>query len=180
MHVRDLKGMRYLARLLAHPGQEFHVLDLVAAESPAHPSADSSSAGVISRTALGDAGEMLDDRAKSASEDASPRSKLTLSRHAHSATPIGRRRPHSNVTSSAGSCHALSASAVATEEPGQPPNVLELPSPGQPHAIANIARHDRELGAHLDSATRTGTYCAYAPDTPSATSWPQRVPTPAA
>ena len=64
LHVRDLKGMRYLARLLAHPGQEFHVLDLVAAESPAHPSADSSSAGVISRTALGDAGEMLDDRAE--------------------------------------------------------------------------------------------------------------------
>ena len=65
LHVRDLKGMRYLARLLAHPGREFHVLDLVAAENPAHPSADSP-AGVISRAALGDAGEMLDDRAKSA------------------------------------------------------------------------------------------------------------------
>ena len=31
--VRDLKGMRYLARLLAAPGREFHVLDLVAAET---------------------------------------------------------------------------------------------------------------------------------------------------
>ena len=30
MAVRDLKGLHYLARLLADPGREFHVLDLVA------------------------------------------------------------------------------------------------------------------------------------------------------
>jgi tetratricopeptide (TPR) repeat protein len=29
VRIRDLKGMRYLAQLLAHPGREFHVLDLV-------------------------------------------------------------------------------------------------------------------------------------------------------
>ena len=33
VRVRDLKGMRYLARLLADPGRELHVLDLVAAET---------------------------------------------------------------------------------------------------------------------------------------------------
>src|SRR5215216_599776 len=33
VRVRDLKGMRYLARLLADPGREYHVLDLVAAET---------------------------------------------------------------------------------------------------------------------------------------------------
>ena len=33
VHVRDLKGMRYLARLLADPGREYHVLDLVASET---------------------------------------------------------------------------------------------------------------------------------------------------
>ena len=33
VHMRDLKGMRYLARLLADPGREYHVLDLVAAET---------------------------------------------------------------------------------------------------------------------------------------------------
>ncbi len=30
VNLRDLKGLHYLARLLAHPGREFHVLDLVA------------------------------------------------------------------------------------------------------------------------------------------------------
>ena len=53
VRVRDLKGMRYLAQLLAHPGREFHVLDLVAAETG-------------QQTALGDAGEILDERAKTA------------------------------------------------------------------------------------------------------------------
>ena len=33
VRVRDLKGMHYLARLLADPGREYHVLDLVAAET---------------------------------------------------------------------------------------------------------------------------------------------------
>ncbi len=33
VRVRDLKGRRYLARLLADPGREYHVLDLVATES---------------------------------------------------------------------------------------------------------------------------------------------------
>ena len=45
--------MRYLAQLLGHPGREFHVLDLVAGETGR-------------QTALGDAGEMLDERAKTA------------------------------------------------------------------------------------------------------------------
>ena len=42
VHVRDLKGMRYLARLLADPGREFHVLDLVAAETGSGAPVDSS------------------------------------------------------------------------------------------------------------------------------------------
>ena len=35
--MRDLKGFRYLERLLADPGREFHVLDLVAVERGTFP-----------------------------------------------------------------------------------------------------------------------------------------------
>ena len=56
VRVRDLKGMHYLARLLAEPGREFHALDLVALES----------GGDVPFSVLGDAGEMLDPRAKEA------------------------------------------------------------------------------------------------------------------
>ena len=66
VRVRDLKGMRYLARLLAHPGQEFHVLNLVAAETGAAAQEESGQASGLSRTALSDAGAMLDEQAKNA------------------------------------------------------------------------------------------------------------------
>ena len=39
VRMRDLQGMRYLARLLADPGREFHVLDLAAAEADNRPQA---------------------------------------------------------------------------------------------------------------------------------------------
>ena len=66
VRVRDLKGMRYLARLLADPGREYHVLDLVAAEAGSVAQMDSSQAASVPRSALGDAGEILDERAKDA------------------------------------------------------------------------------------------------------------------
>ena len=65
VRVRDLKGIRYLARLLAEPGREFHVLALVAAESGQAAGRGSRAAG-LAHTAPGDAGEMLDARAKDA------------------------------------------------------------------------------------------------------------------
>ena len=57
-HVRNLKGMRYLARLLGDPGREIHVLDLAAAEAgnPVSGNEDAAAAHL----AFGDAGPMLD------------------------------------------------------------------------------------------------------------------------
>jgi hypothetical protein len=66
VRVRDLKGMRYLARLLADPGREYHVLDLVAAETGSGAQPDSSQAAGLPRSAFGDAGESLDAQAKDA------------------------------------------------------------------------------------------------------------------
>ena len=65
-HVRDLKGMRHVARLLAEPGREHHVLDLVAAETGCGAQGGSGQADNLRRSALGDAGEMIDARAKDA------------------------------------------------------------------------------------------------------------------
>ena len=66
VRVRDLKGMHYLARLLTDPGQEYHVLDLAAIETSGVSQADTSQASRLPRSALGDAGEMLDAQAKDA------------------------------------------------------------------------------------------------------------------
>ncbi|MGH9138217.1 MAG: hypothetical protein ACRD0G_14410, partial [Acidimicrobiales bacterium] len=62
-HVRDLKGLRYLETLLAHPGKEFHVLDLVARErgDPAERPAEK-----LNGTYGRDAGPLLDGTARDA------------------------------------------------------------------------------------------------------------------
>ncbi len=64
VQVRDRKGMHHLARLLTHPGREFHVLDLVAADQGNPLPSDGDAAGA--HLAFGDAGEMLDASARSA------------------------------------------------------------------------------------------------------------------
>jgi hypothetical protein len=66
VRVRDLKGTHYLARLLADPGREFHVLDLVAGETGSVAHIVSGQTARLPRSALGDAGELLDRRAKNA------------------------------------------------------------------------------------------------------------------
>ena len=40
LRLRDSKGLRYLAVLVAHPGQELHAIDLVAAGEQGGPVAD--------------------------------------------------------------------------------------------------------------------------------------------
>jgi len=68
--LKDIKGLRYIQHLLQHPGQDFHVFDIL--REPAAPDSigdATDKAGLlanptISVGGLGDAGEMLDARAK--------------------------------------------------------------------------------------------------------------------
>ena len=87
------------------------VLDLVAAETG-------------QRTSLGDASEILDERARPPTAAASPRSKTTSSRRAPSRTPGGRRRPTPSATSWSVSSPARSAWAVAIGGPRPRPSAL--------------------------------------------------------
>jgi tetratricopeptide (TPR) repeat protein len=159
VRVRDLKGMRYLAQLLAHPGRELHVLDLVAAETG-------------QQTALGDAGEMLDERAKAAYrrrlveieddieqahalEDAEREAQADaerdfLVRELARAIGLGGRHRRAASTSE----RARSAVTRAVRQ-----------------GIARIGEHHPELGEHLNHAVRTGTYCAYVPDPGGPAAW---------
>ena len=159
VRVRDLKGVRYLAELLAHPGREIHVLDLVAAETG-------------QRTTFGDAGEVLDERAKSAYrrrlaeieddiaqaralEDTEREAQADAEREflirelARAIGPGGRAR-----RAASDSERARSGVTRAVRQ-----------------GIARIGEHHPELGEHLDHAVRTGTYCAYVPDPGAPAAW---------
>ena len=71
VRLRDAKGMGHLARLLADPGREFHVVELEAANRQAGPAAlgppgRAGASELAVRPDLGDAGALLDTAGKAA------------------------------------------------------------------------------------------------------------------
>jgi hypothetical protein len=72
VRLKDTKGLRHLARLLAHPGREFHATDLEAAQGQAAqagsvgPWGRPEGGGLAVRPDQGDAGALLDATAKAA------------------------------------------------------------------------------------------------------------------
>lgn len=157
VRLRDARGLHYLARLLADPGRQLHVLDLVA--SGRAPDA-------------GDAGELLDRRAKDAyrrriaeiDEDIEEARKMgdvgraaqadaereCLLRELARAVGLGGRDRR------AGSASERARSAVTR---------------AVRQALTRIRTHDSPLGEHLDRTIRTGTYCAYMPEPRGPVAW---------
>jgi tetratricopeptide (TPR) repeat protein len=161
VRVRDLKGMRYLARLLAHPGREFHVLDLVAAETG-------------QRVAPGDAGEMLDERAKLAYrrrlgeiEDDIEQARA-LEDPVREAQADAERDFLIRELARAVGRGGLDRRAASDSERARS-GVTRAVRQG----IARIRDHNQQLGEHLDRAVHTGTHCAYVPDRDDPAEWTQ-------
>ena len=66
IRLRDLKGLRYLARLLADPGREFHVLDLVADQTGSAVDVERGADDGLTIASDLNAGVLLDAQAKEA------------------------------------------------------------------------------------------------------------------
>jgi hypothetical protein len=171
VHLRDAKGLRHLARLLADPGREFHVVDLEAADGqPAPPARRRSRAGggepeLVARRDLGDAGLLLDATAKAAyqarlaefeeeleeAERFNDSARVALARQEREflVRELGRAVGLGGRDRRAAS-HAERARLNATR-------AIRA-------AMANLARANPALGRHLAVTIRTGRYCAYTPD----------------
>ena len=159
VRVRDLKGMRYLAQLLAHPGREFHVLDLVGAET-GQPMAP------------GDAGEVLDERAKTAYRrrlaeiEADIEQARALDDDVREAQADAERDFLVRELARAvglGGRDRRNASSSERARSGVTRAVRQ--------GIARIGEHHPQLGRHLTETVRTGTYCAYAPAPGAPEAW---------
>ncbi len=170
--LHDLKGLHYLARLLAHPGREFHVLDLVANAVVPAASPPGATDPELAATGWGDAGVHLDAQAKNAyrrrlaeiDEDLEEARRLSdlgrvvqaederdfLIRELSRAVGLGGRARRAGSASERARVSVTRAIR---------------------HALSRIRQHDPPLGDHLDRAIRTGTYCVYLPDTRITDSW---------
>jgi tetratricopeptide (TPR) repeat protein len=171
VHMRDLKGMRYLARLLADPGREYHVLDLVAAEA-SRAQVDQGQVADLPRSTLGDAGELLDARAK----DAYRRRLAEIDDDIEQAHAIGDAERAAQGDTERGflvrelaRAFGLSGRGRRAASASERARVSVTRAIRQ--AMARIGEHHPELGGHLGRTIRTGTYCAYVPDPRIPAAW---------
>lgn len=162
VRLRDSRGLQYLAHLLAEPGREIHVLDLAGADAAEPDAPDAAASRAV--TDAGDAGELLDRRAKEAYrrrlaeieddlEEAqaagdvdraaqADAERACLIRELSRAVGLGGRDRRAGAASE----RARSAVTRAVRQ-----------------ALTRVRACDAALAAHLDRAIRTGTYCAYLP-----------------
>lgn len=173
VRLRDLKGFRYLERLLAEPDREFHVLDLVAVESGTLPTA-----GVVDRDAGlavtgGDEGlPVLDDQAR----DAYRRRLREVEADIEDATrdnDLGRielaERDREYLIAELRGAVGLAGrhrAVGSSSERGRTSITRALR-----YALGRLTEHHPALGAHLDASVRTGTYCSYTPEPRNRVDW---------
>jgi len=172
VRVRDLKGMHYLARLLAHPGREFHALDLVAAERVGVARSENSLTTELPRTGLGDAGEMLDARAKNAYR----RRLAEIEDDIAHARALGDTERESQADAERDFLvRELSRAVGLGGRDRRAASASERARVGVTRAIryamTRIGEHHPLLGEHLRLAIRTGTYCGYLPGPRAAVAW---------
>ena len=170
--LRDLKGLHYLARLLAHPGREFHVLDLVASGVAPSATPPGTADPELTPTGWGDSGSLLDAQAKNAyrrrlAEIDEDLEDAQLMRDSARVVQAEAERDFLiRELSRAVGLSGRDRRAGSTSERARVSVTRAIR-----HAMHRIQKHDPQLGEHLDRAIRTGTYCVYLPDTRITTSW---------
>ncbi|MBJ7328450.1 MAG: AAA family ATPase [Solirubrobacteraceae bacterium] len=177
VHVRHTKGMDHLAKLLASPGTEFHVLDLVGSAVVAggrgmEPTAASVAQAGLSIGGSGDAGAMLDDAAKSAYREriTDLENDLAEAERFHDDERAARARAEMDFVVS-----ELSAAVGLGGRDRRAASDAERARVNVTRAIRSTVKRVSDqhatLGGHLDVSVRTGLFCRYDPDPGSTIAW---------
>lgn len=164
VHLRDLVGLRTIRRLLAEPGREFHVLDLVssgpAGELP--PAGFHLEAGmpVIDEQAKAAYKRRLDeiDEDIAAAETEGDMDRLELAR-------IDRDFLAHELAAAVG----LGGRDRRTGDPAERARTSVARS--LRYSLTVLAEHDPVLAAHLRLHVQTGLYCSYQPDPVAPITW---------
>jgi hypothetical protein len=177
VRLKDTKGLRHLARLLAHPGREFHATDLEAAQSRPSPAAmesgDRAGGGELAvRPDLGDAGALLDATAKAAyrARLAELRAELEEAEGFNDSARAAKARQEMEFLvgelARAVGLGGRDRRAASHAERARLNVTRAIRA-----AVANLAHDNPALGRHLAATIRTGRYCAYLPDPRAPIAW---------
>jgi hypothetical protein len=157
--VPDLVGLRHVARLLERPGEEVHVLDLVAAEAgeprvdeAGLPALDEEARAAYRRRLAEVEADLEEARAHHdlAREELADRDRDYLLAELSQAVGLGGR-----IRTTGGSAERARTSVARSIR----------------YALGRLADQAPDVAAHLDAAVLTGTWCRYRPDPLVPISW---------
>jgi hypothetical protein len=171
--MRDLKGLRYVERLLANPGREVHALDLVAVERGSLPTG-----GVAEHTdtalvdGVGAGLPIIDDAAR----DAYRRRLAEVDEDIEQATlmnDLGRielaQRDREYLIAELTSAVGLGGRARSVG--GSAERARTSVTRSIRYALQRVGEHHAALAAHLEQSVQTGTYCVYTANPLAAIEW---------
>jgi tetratricopeptide (TPR) repeat protein len=171
--MRDLKGFRYVERLLADPGREFHVLDLVAVEQGSLPTGRTVRRGDdVEADGAGVGLPLIDDEAR----EAYRRRLAEIDDDIEEATrtnDMGRVElaAHDREYLIAELTRAVGLAGRPRSFGGTSERARTSVTRSLRYALGRLAEHHPALAAHLGQSVHTGTYCVYTPDPLSPVVW---------
>jgi non-specific serine/threonine protein kinase len=164
--------LHYIAHLLRHPGQEFHVCDLLAVVGEPRPCGALGEQPSLRATDLRDAGPLLDAKAKAAyksrldtlREELEETERLNdLGRSARVRDEIEAVTSELSAAIGFGGRDRHAASNAERARLGVTKRIRA--------AVEKIQQVNPALARHLGAAITTGYFCVYAPLATGATSW---------
>jgi hypothetical protein len=168
VRLKDAKGLRHLAQLLAHPAREFHVTDLETADSGrASPGQGerAHSSELELRPDLGDAGELLDAQAKAAYKARLDELRVELDEAEGFNDAARAAKAREEMDFLVGElARAVGLGGRDRRAASHAERARLNATRAIRAAMANLARANPSLGRHLASTIRTGRYCSYTPD----------------
>ena len=175
VRLRDIKGLGYLAHLLARPGERIHAIELIAAVEGSAASVNSTVAmrqGLSVERDLGDAGEVLDAQAREEYRHRKAELRVELDAAERDNDP-GRaeaaRHELDLITDELSA--AVGKGGRVRKSYAHSERARSLVTKHIRNAIDLIRSHNGNLADHLDRSIQTGAHCGYLPDATEKISW---------
>lgn len=166
LRLKDALGLRYLVRLLAAPGQELFCGDLFAGAAGPRAQEPSEQPDLRVRAAMdGDAGEMLDARAKMAYRDRlrDLEEEIEDAERCNDTGRLDRARAEREALAAEIS-RGVGLGGRDRKAGSQKEQARLSVTRAIRSVLRKVAKENPELGEHLSATIKTGTFCCYTPD----------------
>ena len=166
VHLPELKGLVDIAALLANPGKEIHSLDL--SGGPASGLRDDSMAAALDGVE-GDLGDVIDARARAAYRERTDELLAEIEEGRLARDPTRAERAQVELAAIREQLEAAYGLGGRVRRSGDPAERARSAVTARIRsAFRRLDSAHPALARHLRNAIRTGTWCVYAPETPTA------------